>query len=407
MHVGFRDFAANRVTLSAERRVDARRRTRSRRGDSTSKSNSVARVIVTPGESGFAAALRGVGESGARTKLDGDALFFVRSSEDSSGASDASSGVSDEYGSVLSFATGVSHASHGSAGIARGSSDDLDLLVAEAAEVVNRHDFVISRKAEREDDEDESDEDDADDASSSPPARRTLQLGVGRGGGREAYGRARERCPPPQPLNQSFSIWDLLRKNMGKDLSRISMPANINQPLSLLQRTVEDFEYLDLLYEAIDCDCDCDATLASSVDEKNEKKTKKTESTNRVALLATFAASSYASWYGRAQKPFASTLGETYDWTSPDKRVRVVCECVVYDPPVAAFHAFGTTPRGTPFLVHGEGMGTSKFYGRYVQVKQVCTSSCRARVSGTRGPKPRCTCTTSSPAASGWTWWAK
>ena len=85
-------------------------------------------------------------------------------------------------------------------------------------------------------------------------------------------------------------------------------------------------------------------------------------------MLATFAASSYASWYGRAQKPFASTLGETYDWTSPDKRVRVVCECVVYDPPVAAFHAFGTTPRGTPFLVHGEGMGTSKFYGRYVQV---------------------------------------
>ena len=61
-------------------------------------------------------------------------------------------------------------------------------------------------------------------------------------------------------------------------------------------------------------------------------------------------------------------MGETYDWTSPDKRVRVVCECVVYDPPVAAFHAFGTTPRGTPFLVHGEGMGTSKFYGRYVQV---------------------------------------
>jgi hypothetical protein len=61
-------------------------------------------------------------------------------------------------------------------------------------------------------------------------------------------------------------------------------------------------------------------------------------------------------------------LGETFDWTSPDGNVRVVCECVVYDPPVAAFHASGTTPKGTPFVVHGEGMGTSKFYGRYVQV---------------------------------------
>ena len=373
-HVGFRDFSGESSHTFPQNDASTHdgELGRERDANSTSKSNSVARVIVTPGESGFAAALRGVGESGsgARTKLDGDALFFVRSSEDSSGASDASSGVSDEYGSVLSFATGVSHASHGSAGIARGSSDDLDLLVAEAAEVVNRHDFVISRKAEREDDEDSLDEDDADDASSvSSGTANASNSESDEEEDEEAYGRAkRERLPAPQPLNQSFSIWDLLRKNMGKDLSRISMPANINQPLSLLQRTVEDFEYLDLLYEAIDCDCDCDATLASSVDEKNEKKTKKTESTNRVALLATFAASSYASWYGRAQKPFASTLGETYDWTSPDKRVRVVCECVVYDPPVAAFHAFGTTPRGTPFSVHGEGMGTSKFYGRYVQV---------------------------------------
>ena len=165
--------------------------------------------------------------------------------------------------------------------------------------------------------------------------------------------------PAPQPLNQSFSIWDLLRKNMGKDLSRVSMPANINQPLSLLQRTVEDFEYLDLLYRAIDC---------APTPTEEETLHPKEESTDRVALLALFAASSYASWYGRAQKPFASTLGETYDWVSPDARVRVVCECVVYDPPVAAFHASGTTPRGTPFVVRGEGMGTSKFYGRYVQV---------------------------------------
>ena len=380
-HVGFRESAETSLFPP-----DA-----STRGGETLNANSTssgadsaARTIVTPGESGFAAALRGVGESGARTTNDDgdDALFFVRQTSDSSGASDASSASnSDEYGSVLSFATGVSHGSI--AGIARGggSSDDLDLLVAEAAEVVNRHDFVISksRKADDRDDEDDEnalDGDDADDASSvsSGTANASNSEESDEEEDEEAYGLAkkRERLPAPQPLNQSFSIWDLLRKNMGKDLSRISMPANINQPLSLLQRTVEDFEYLDLLYEAIDCDenerdGDANATVNSS-ETDGVKKTKKTESTDRVALLATFAASSYASWYGRAQKPFASTLGETYDWTSPDKRVRVVCECVVYDPPVAAFHAFGTTPRGTPFSVHGEGMGTSKFYGRYVQV---------------------------------------
>ena len=220
MHVGFRDFSGESShNFPPDASTHDGELGRERDANSTSKSNSVARVIVTPGESGFAAALRGVGESGARTKLDGDALFFVRSSEDSSGASDASSRRSDEYGSVLSFATGVSHASHGSAGIARGSSDDLDLLVAEAAEVVNRHDFVISRKAEREDDEDSLDEDDAE-------TRLPLSSGTANASNSEsdeeedeegAYGRAkRERLPAPQPLNQSFSIWDRCARTWAK-----------------------------------------------------------------------------------------------------------------------------------------------------------------------------------------------
>jgi hypothetical protein len=139
--------------------------------------------------------------------------------------------------------------------------DDLDLLVA--AEVVNRHDFVISRSralngeispAERDDDDDDAISDD--DATSVSSGAAEISNSESESEEDDVYGRLpRERLPAPQPLNQSFSIWDLLRKNMGKDLSRISMPANINQPLSLLQRTVEDFEYLDLLYRAIDCDC--------------------------------------------------------------------------------------------------------------------------------------------------------
>jgi hypothetical protein len=45
----------------------------------------------------------------------------------------------------------------------------------------------------------------------------------------------RKRLPAPAPVNQSFSLWSILRQSMGKDLSRISMPATINQPLSILQ----------------------------------------------------------------------------------------------------------------------------------------------------------------------------
>ena len=109
----------------------------------------------------------------------------------------------------------------------------------------------------------------------------------------------------------------------------------------------EDFEYLHLLYDAVDG--------GSGI--------------NRMTALVGFVASSYASWYGRQQKPFAPTLGETYDWTSPDGRVRVVCEQVIYaDPPACAFRATGTTPGGRRFVVDGEGAGISKFWGKYVQI---------------------------------------
>ena len=302
--------------------------------------------IVTPGQSNFNEALQ------SQNSLDNE---FSNSESDDSDSDD-----SDAYGSVLSFATGVSGGSFGKNELA--NVDDLDLLVA--AEVVNRHDFVISRSKKDKHDNVNAEDGNLSETSENGNDHASSVSDESSGEDEdddETNFAPRERLPAPQPLNQSFSLWSILKQSMGKDLSRISMPANINQPLSLLQRTVEDFEYIDLLYEAIDCQGDGSGSIKSGA-------LYDSGSTDRVALLAAFASSSYASWYGRAQKPFASTLGETYDWTSADGLVKVVCECVVYDPPVAAFHATGTTPKGTPFKIHGEGMGTSKFYGRYVQV---------------------------------------
>ena len=33
-----------------------------------------------------------------------------------------------------------------------------------------------------------------------------------------------------------LNLWNLLCKNIGKDLSKISMPVTLNEPLSVLQR---------------------------------------------------------------------------------------------------------------------------------------------------------------------------
>lgn len=45
----------------------------------------------------------------------------------------------------------------------------------------------------------------------------------------------RDKLPCPRPNTEGVSLWSLLRKNIGIDLSRVSMPVALNEPLSMLQ----------------------------------------------------------------------------------------------------------------------------------------------------------------------------
>ena len=45
----------------------------------------------------------------------------------------------------------------------------------------------------------------------------------------------RDSLPQPAPLQRGFSIWSVLKSAIGKDLTRITLPATINEPLSALQ----------------------------------------------------------------------------------------------------------------------------------------------------------------------------
>jgi hypothetical protein len=45
----------------------------------------------------------------------------------------------------------------------------------------------------------------------------------------------RTKLPAPRPDLEGLSLWNLLCKNIGKDLSKISMPVALNEPLSMLQ----------------------------------------------------------------------------------------------------------------------------------------------------------------------------
>jgi len=53
----------------------------------------------------------------------------------------------------------------------------------------------------------------------------------------------RTRLPAPRPLTRGFSIWTVLKNAVGRDLNHITMPATINEPLSVLQKCAEDLQH--------------------------------------------------------------------------------------------------------------------------------------------------------------------
>lgn len=57
----------------------------------------------------------------------------------------------------------------------------------------------------------------------------------------------RTALPAPGTDNSHIGIMTILYNNIGKDLSRVSMPVALNEPVSLLQRLSEELEYSELL----------------------------------------------------------------------------------------------------------------------------------------------------------------
>ena len=63
-------------------------------------------------------------------------------------------------------------------------------------------------------------------------------------------GRRRE-LPVIKTEPEGVNLWNLLYKNIGKDLSKISMPVTLNEPLSTLQWLCEELEYSELVDKAV------------------------------------------------------------------------------------------------------------------------------------------------------------
>ncbi|KAH8388300.1 hypothetical protein KR093_003007, partial [Drosophila rubida] len=188
-----------------------------------------------------------------------------------------------------------------------------------------------------------------DDTNSARPSRATIPTTSGK--------RTRRTCVPDKP-NYPLSLWSIMKNCIGKDLSKIPMPVNFNEPLSMLQRLTEDYEYADIL------------DVASSCADEYEQ----------LAHLAAFTASAYATTTNRTGKPFNPLLGETFECDRMDDLGwRSLAEQVSHHPPIAAIHC-----EGRNWQCWQEFSMTSKFRGKYVQINPLGGAVALFRKTGHR-----------------------
>ncbi|XP_072927510.1 oxysterol-binding protein-related protein 7-like [Hemitrygon akajei] len=155
----------------------------------------------------------------------------------------------------------------------------------------------------------------------------------------------RTSLPAPGPNLGNVSLWNILKNNIGKDLSKVSMPVQLNEPLNTLQRLCEELEFTELL--------DTASRTANPFE--------------RMVYVAAFAVSGYASAYYRARcKPFNPVLGETYECMREDKGFRFIGEQVSHHPPVSVCHA-----ESENFIFWQDVRWKNKFWGKSLEIVPV------------------------------------
>ncbi|KAH6713092.1 Oxysterol-binding protein-domain-containing protein [Leptodontidium sp. MPI-SDFR-AT-0119] len=127
----------------------------------------------------------------------------------------------------------------------------------------------------------------------------------------------RRRQTVPAATVMPPSLIGFLRKNVGKDLSTISMPVSANEPLSLLQRVAEQLEYAQILNTA--------ASQKAPL--------------QRLLHVTAFAVSQFSTNRAKERairKPFNPMLGETYELVRSESDIpggfRVLVEKVSHRP---------------------------------------------------------------------------
>ncbi|XP_037547176.1 oxysterol-binding protein-related protein 7 [Nematolebias whitei] len=152
----------------------------------------------------------------------------------------------------------------------------------------------------------------------------------------------RTTLPAHCPDNSHVGLVAILYNNIGKDLARVSMPAALNEPVSLLQRLCEELEYSELL------------------DTANNTP----DPFQRMVYIAAFAISGYSTaTFRNRYKPFNPVLGETFECIREDRGFRFISEQVCHHPPISACHT-----ESENFSFWQDQRWKNKFWGKSLEI---------------------------------------
>ncbi|XP_054091107.1 oxysterol-binding protein-related protein 2 isoform X2 [Zeugodacus cucurbitae] len=136
------------------------------------------------------------------------------------------------------------------------------------------------------------------------------------------------------------NVMSVLKNCLGKELSKVTMPVTLNEPLSFLQRICEYMEYAEILNQAAE----------------------EEDPADRMKHVATFAVSALASNWERIGKPFNPLLGETYELQT--NGFKILCEQVSHHPPISAFNV-----ESANYKFYGSINPKIKFMGKSINIQ--------------------------------------
>ena len=170
--------------------------------------------------------------------------------------------------------------------------------------------------------------------------------------------RNRRKEIPIRP-NYSLNLWGIMKNCIGKDLSKIPIPVNFSEPISMLQRIIEELEYSEVLDRASMCE----------------------DQWEQMAYVAAFTISSYSTTATRTNKPFNPILGETFECDRLDEvgfGWRALAEQVSHHPPGLSVHSESIKE----WTLYQEFLMSSKFRGQYLQIIPMGTSHLEFKKTG-------------------------